>query len=281
MKRALIITSCLAMCLFGIVVAVNAETTGDKTIIRVKGSDDVAGRIDSLAKIFMEDNPQTSVVVSSGSRGVGFTDLVGGQCEVVMSGHQLTDEEKQLSQGKQVQIAERLIGYGGLVILTYPQNTVNELTVDQLAKLIKGEHTSWDQVGGPPDPVVFIGLEPVSSDIEKFIFHDLLGTWDVKSRIERANSLAGIAKKVGETKGALGYCRIRDIEGKHNSSVAMVLKIKKDASSPAVMPTRGSVEDKTYPIIRPFFLCTDSKANKEVKRFVDFIEGKGLPGQGH
>jgi phosphate transport system substrate-binding protein len=271
MATVLTLTTCL---LLGFTLS-NAQSQEAKTVIRVKGSDDMASRVDTLARLFMKENPQVTIIVSAGARTSGMSDLVDRNCELVMSGHDFTDEEKQAAREKGIQLDEHLVGYGGLGFLTYPENTVDELTLEQVQKLIRGDYNNWSQVGGPNEQVVIISLEALNSDVRLYLLHDFLHVPTVRSRVERMNSFQGILKKVAETKGALGFCRIRDLEVKDPSEGAKVLKIKTDPGSPGIMPSRTSIADGSYPLKRPFYLCMDSKAGDPVKRFAAFIVSKG------
>jgi len=263
----------------GLLIEVAVQPSSAATTIRVKGSDEMAGRVDELSKMFTKDHPTITVTVSGGARGTGLSDLVDGNCEVVMSGHDLSDEEKQTTREKGIQLVERLVGYGGLVVLTYHGNPVDELTVDQAQKLITGDYTSWSQVGGSDVPVVFFSLETGAQDIRQFILHDFLHVPSVRSKVERVLSFGVILKKVAETKGALGYCRMRDVEGNKDSAGAKIMKIKKDSDSPGIMPSRRTIADGTYSVRRPFYLCIDTKASADVKAFVDFIVSQGWGAQ--
>jgi phosphate transport system substrate-binding protein len=276
MKRPLVMTLILSVCFLGILTSVNAQSPDGQTTIRVKGTDDMASRVDRMAKLFMKDHPDVKIVVSGGSKGGGLSDLLDKNCEVVMGGHHLANEDKQTAREKGIDLVERLVGHGGLAFLTYPENPVGAVTVEQLQKLIRGEYTSWKEIGGPSEPVVVISLEATSSDVRMYLLHDLLGVPSVKSKVERVFSFGGILRKVAETKGALGYCRIRDMEEKgENPDGAKVLKIKQNADSPEIAPSRTTIADSTYPIRRPFYLFFDNKAGDKVKQFVEFVAAKG------
>ncbi|MGO9120132.1 MAG: PstS family phosphate ABC transporter substrate-binding protein [Desulfomonilaceae bacterium] len=279
MKKPLLITLTLALCLVSFLTLVSAQAPSAKTVIRVKGSDDMASRIDKMAKLYTKDNPQINVIVSGSSMGAGFPDLFDKTCEVVMTGHDLTSEDKQAARGKGIDLTERLVGYGAVVILTYPQNTLDELTVEQVQKLFKGDYTVWKQVGGADHPVVVVSVENLGSDTRMFLMHDFLNVPSVRASVERVTSFRGVAKKVAETLGSLGFSRLRDIEGGEGEAGAKILKIKMAADSPGVLPSRSSIADQSYPVRRPFYLCFDSRANDEVKRFVEFIVSKGWGAQ--
>ena len=263
----------------GFCVVMGVQPSDANTSIRVKGSDEMAGRVDYQAKMFAKDHAGVTVTVSGGSTGTGLPDLLEGNCEVVMSGHELTGEEEQKVKAKGIQLVKRLVGYGGIAILTYPENPIDELTVDQVQKLMRGDYTSWDQVGGPNVPVVVVSLEAVASDTRMFLLNDFLRVPSVKSQVLRVLSFRSIINKVIETRGALGYCRIRDLEGSEEAQRVKVLKIKKDASSPGVLPSRRSIADESYAIRRPFSLWVGANAAPEVKTFVDFVVSKGWGAQ--
>jgi len=265
----------LSVVVFGVFSPVSAEAPNGQITIRVKGSDDMAGRVDTFSKVFMKDNPNVSVVVSGGS-SAAFPDFLERNCEVLMLGHHLSDEQKNATRAKGIQLNERLVGYGAIAFLTYPQNPVDEVTVEQLRKLMIGDLT-WKQVGGNDEPVVVVSVETMTSDTRMFVLRDFLAVPAVRSKVERITSFRTIAKKVAETQGALGFCRLRDVEGPQGSEVK-VLKIKNVPDSPAVAPSRTSIADGSYPIRRPFSLCFDSKGDRNVEKLVDFIVSKGWTG---
>lgn len=280
MKRFFVMTLGLIMCLLVFFTSTDAQSPAGQTAIRVKGSLDMAGRVDRAAKEFMKNNPGVNIMVSGGSRGQGFQEFLDRNCEVVMTGRRVTNEDKQAAREKGIDLAERLVGHGGVAFLTYGENPTTELTVEQLQKLIRGDYQSWSQVGGASDPVVVISLEATENDTRAFLLQDLLGVPSVKSRVERMLSYGGIIRKVGETKGAIGYCRIRDLEEKGGDlEGAKILKIKEKADSPAIAPTRQTIGEGVYPIKRPFALLYDGKAGDTVKKFVEFVVSKGWGGQ--
>jgi phosphate transport system substrate-binding protein len=275
-KNLRIILGILAMsvAVFGLSTGVSAAATGAKIVIRVKGSDDMAGRVDRLSKIFVKDHPNFSVIVSGGS-GSAFPDFLDGNCEVLMLGHSLSKDQRNAAAAKGIELTERLVGYGGICILTYPKNPIDELTVDQVKKLMIGDYT-WKQVGGTDDPVVVVSVAAMNSDTRMFLMRDFLGVPAVRPKVVRVSYFRTLPSRVAETPGGLGYSRLRDVEGGKGDG-AKVLKIKKAADAPAVKPSRESLADGSFPIRRPFLLCFDSRAGQNVKKFVDFIVSKGWP----
>ncbi len=210
---------------------------------------------------------------------MGFAPLLAGDCEVFMSGHELTPEEKLAATEKGVQVAERLVGHGGLVLLTAPENTVNELTLTQIRELMKGNYTNWDQVGGPSLPVVFISLEDTDTDIRIFLLNNFLKIPAFHAKTVRVINYQAAIRKAATTPGGLAYCRIRDIEISGAAGETKILKVKKEPDTLAVLPSRETIADGSYPLQRPFYLCTTNTAHPEVQKFVDFVASRGWGGE--
>lgn len=273
MKKNTLIMVALCLVCFATLQIAQIPDAFAKTVIRVKGSDDMAGRINAETKEFMLEHPDVAVMVSGGAKGTGVADLTEGNCEVVMAARDVTPEEKQTAREKGLDIAISLVGYGGVAFVTHPENPIEELTMDQVKKLIKGEFTNWKQVGGADEPVTIVSVEALNSDTRLFILNDFLGVSKVTAKVERVSYFGSVTKKVADTRGALGFCRLRDLE---NSPVpTKAIKLKKDSDSPAVPPSRATVADGTYPMKRPFYLCYSQKVAGDVKKYVDFIISKG------
>ena len=64
MKRPLVMTLFLCVCLLGFLTSGNAQSPAGQTAIRVKGSDDMASRVDRMAKLFIKDHPGVTILVS-------------------------------------------------------------------------------------------------------------------------------------------------------------------------------------------------------------------------
>jgi phosphate transport system substrate-binding protein len=256
----------------------NSYAQDSKTLIRVRGSDSVAGRLERLSKLYMKDHPTVNVVVVGGAKTIGLTNLMDKSGEVAMAARKATDQEKGEAGKKGIELVELLIGYGGLTAIVDPENPVNELTIEQMKKVLKGEYTRWDQLGGLSEPIMVFS---VSSDTHqgtiRFLENDFLGKTPITKRAEVVTSFDSLIRKVARTKGAFGYTRIRDaLESPVSKQVQFkILKLKQTADSPAILPSRQAIADGSYPLKRPFFLYHDAKASPEVKAFVDFVVGKG------
>lgn len=260
------------------IAAFDSNAQNNRTLIRVRGSDAVSGRVEKLSKIYMKDHPDVNVVVVGGARTIGLPNLMDQSGEVAMAARKATDQERREAGNNGIELVERLIGYGGIVIIVDPENPVSELTIEQVQKILKGEFTRWDQVGGPAEPITLFSVGDAHQGTIHFLENDFLGKTPITKNAQVVFSFESVMRGVSETKGSIGYTRVREaLEAP--AAPFKIIKLKEKGDSPAIMVSREAIADGSYPLKRPFFLYLDSKAKPEIKAFVDFIVGKGWGAQ--
>ncbi len=153
-----------------------AHTEAGKTVIRVKCPDSMVARIYSLSKMFMKTHPEMTIDFWKGSSlDGGIPALLQGSTDIAMSTRRMTDQEIQTAVGQGKEFVERLIGHGGIVILTNRSNPVNSMTVEQVGKILKGDYTLWNQLGGNNEPVTVFSVGPKHPGTLIFMQQDFLG----------------------------------------------------------------------------------------------------------
>ena len=233
-----------------------AHKEDGKTVIRVKCPDSMVARIYSLSKMFMKTHPEMTIDFWKGSSlEGGIPALLQGSTDIAMSTRRMTDQEIQTAVGQGKEFVERLIGHGGIVILTNRSNPLNSMTVEQVRKILKGDYTRWNQLGGNNEPVTVFSVGPKHPGTLIFIQQDFLGGSPITPNAVIVEDFPTVMKKVSETPGGIGYVRIRDA---FESSIAgeipiKILEIKQSAATVAVAPSRAHVGDGSYPLRRPYF----------------------------
>lgn len=269
--------SVLLLCLV-LTTVTSAQTETGKSTIRVKCPDSMVARIYSLSKIFMKDHPEITIDFWKGSSVEGgIPALLQGATDVAMSTRRMTDQEIQTAVGLGKEFVERLIGYGGIVILTNRSNPLNSMTVEQIRKILKGDYTRWNQVGGNNEPIKIFSVGPKHPGTLIFMQQDFLGDASITDKAVIVEDFPTVMQKVAVTPGAIGYVRVRDaFESSIAREVAVkILEIKQSAATVAVMPSRAHVGNGTYPLRRPYFLYFESKAGRAIRKYADFIIEKG------
>ena len=282
MKKCLAIA--LGMALLGatLITMSDAQTEGAKSVVRISGADSMFNRIRVLSKVFMNAHPAIQVDLVGGSLvDIGMQELIDNKADIAMASRSLTAKEDQEAVKKGVELVERLIGYGGIVIIVNPSNPVNELTVDQVKKIFKGEYTRWDQVGGRDQFITVVRQDDTQHPgTYLYMVDDFLGGPFADKSIA-LTTYPSIMNKVSTTPASIGFVRQRDA---FESPIAKkapikVLKIKRTPALVGVMPSRETLADSSYALRRPYYLYYSTKAGADVVKFADFIVSKGWGSQ--
>lgn len=159
-------TRVLAAVLGTIVCASSALLTscssGEAKTVSTDGSTSMEKVIGALGEAFEAENSGTTFTYNPTGSGSGITAVLEGRCDIGLSSRALKDDEK--AQG----LTETVLAYDGIAIIVNPENTVEDLTVDQIASIYKGEVTNWSEVGGADGEIVLIGREAGSGTRDGF-----------------------------------------------------------------------------------------------------------------
>ena len=112
-------------------------TTG-KTI-SVAGSSSVTPVMQVLAEKY-EAVSGNKVEVNQSDSSTGVSSAIDGTCDIGMASRELKDSET--SQG----VVSTVIAVDGIAVIVNSENTVTNLTLDQVGQIYKGELTEWSQV---------------------------------------------------------------------------------------------------------------------------------------
>jgi len=257
-----------------IIFATYAFAAPAKNSIQIKGSDTMVNLGQAWAEKYMEVNPGDFVAVTGGGSGTGLSSLISGTCDVAMSSRNIKEKEIALAQKKGINPNEIKVALDGLAVVVNPVNTVNELTMDQLAGIFTGRITNWKELGGKDEKIVILSRE-VNSGTHVYFKEHVLRKMDPNSKEEFApgalmlSSSQAIADEVAGNSAAIGYYGMGYISPKQKP-----IAVAKDDKSEYVTPSIGNVLNGSYPISRPLFLYTNGAPAGLVKKFVDFTLSK-------
>jgi len=140
----------ICLCLIALAPTAPAQ---DRGMIRISGAGLLSDVVEGYAAVYKKEAPNCSVTVTGATTGIGFQRLVNGESDIAMMTRAATAEETKSAAAKGISLDSKYIGQIGLAVITNARNAVNELTMDQLAAIFKGEVTNWSQVGGPGEPI--------------------------------------------------------------------------------------------------------------------------------
>ena len=150
------------------------------------------------------------------------------------------------------------IGIDGIAIVVNNENTVSNLTLEQLEKIYSGEIKNWSEVGGEDKAIVVIGREDGSGTRDGF--ESIVMKNSTPSYAQELESTGTVISTVSTTAGAIGYASLANVD----DSI-------KALSIDGVSPSEETVKDGTFPIQRPF-ICVYKEGNENelIKAYLEF-----------
>ena len=231
--------------------ASGSQTQG-QAVVSTDGSTSMEKVIGYLSEAYMEDNKNVKVTYNPTGSGSGIQAVSEGRCDIGLSSRDLKDEEKQTLEGTVVAI-------DGIAIIVNPQNKIEDLSVDQIAKIYTGEVTNWSEVGGEVGPIVLIGREAASGTRDGF--ESITKTKDKCKYNQELTSTGDVIQTVASNPNAIGY-----------ASLAALQDSVKALTVGGVAPSEATVKDGSYVIQRPFVLVTKTvtQLSEVAQKFFDF-----------
>ena len=158
---------------------------------------------------------------------------------------------------------EIVVARDGLSIYAHESNPVKELTLAQLRAIYSGNLTNWKDVGGPDAPITLYGRENSSGTYAYFKEH-VLEKQDFAAAVQTLPGTAAVVNAVAQEPRGIGYGGAAYAKGVRDVAV------RRDDASPAILPSRETVLDGSYPISRALFYYTRRAPQGPVKQFIDF-----------
>lgn len=218
------------------------------------GSTSMEKVIGSLGEAYMAQNPDVTFTYNPTGSGSGITAVTEGRCDIGLSSRALKDEEK--ANG----LTETVLAYDGIAIIVHSENTVADLTLEDIAAIYTGEITNWSELGGADAEIVVIGREAGSGTRDGF--ESITETEDLCQYRQELTSTGDVITTVSQNPGAIGYASLASVDDS-----VKVLTVN------GVAPTEDTIKDGSYAVQRPFVLVTktDTALTETAQKFFDYI----------
>ena len=221
--------------------------------VALNGSTSMEKVVGALGEQFMSDNSGVSVTYDATGSGAGIEAASNGSADIGLSSRGLKDEEK--SSG----LVGTTVALDGIAVIVNPANGVEDLTVEQIAKIFTGEITDWSELGGDAGTISCIGREAGSGTRDGF--ESITKTKDACKMDQALTSTGAVIEAVAGNPNAIGY-----------ASLSSLKDTVKAVTVGGVECTEDTVLDGSYAIQRPFvFVTKDGVAlSAQAQAFFDF-----------
>ena len=234
--------------------AAPAAPTALTGTVSTDGSTSMEKVIGALGEAFMEANDQVTFTYNPTGSSSGIQAVQEGRCDIGLSSRALKDAEKASG------LTETILAYDGIAVIVNPENTVEDLTLEQIAAIYTGEVTNWSEVGGADAEIVLIGREAGSGT--RGGFEEIVDVEDACKYRQELSSTGDVIATVAQNPGAIGY-----------ASLASVKDTVKAVKVAGVAPSEATVKDGSYAIQRPFVLATKEgvQLGDAAQAFFDYV----------
>lgn len=221
--------------------------------VNVNGSTSMGDVIAALTEGFNEINPDVQINYTGSGSGAGIEGVLAGTCDLGLSSRALSEDEK--GQGA----VENIVAKDGVAVVINPENTVTDLTTEQIAAIYTGEITNWSEVGGPDAEIAVLGRDSASGT--RSAFEEILGIEDACVYLNEYSSTGDVIGNVASNPNAIGYASLSAVD---DSVVAVAVN--------GVTPTEATVADGSFAIQRPFVIVTveGTELSPAAQAFLDY-----------
>lgn len=243
---------CLIICIFAGCKGADINTQNTKQTVSTDGSTSMEKVIGYLSESYMADHSDVTVTYNPTGSGSGIQAVAEGRCDIGLSSRNLKDDEK-------ANLNETVIAIDGIAVIVNSENRVEDLTIEQIAGIYKGEITNWSELGGADAPIVLIGREAASGTRDGF--ESITGTEDLCKYSQELTSTGDVVQTVSSNPNAIGYASLASV-----GDTVKAIKVE------GVTPTAETIQNGEYKIQRDFVFVTrkDEPLSKSAQDFFDF-----------
>ena len=239
--------------------AVEPRKPGDGSKIVIRGSNTFGEELGPrLVAEFKKDHPTADFDLGPKATGYGMAALIAGQCDISGASRLPDAEEEELAKMRNVQLADYIIGAYGVAVVVNANNTIANLTTNQIRDIFTGVTQNWKDVGGPDAPIHLYARDPISGTY--LGFRELAMENKPYGHAQMLfTNYAAILQAVGEDPNGIGYSNV----GFGKSSGVKAVTVG------GVEPNFDAVNRRQYPYARTLHLYTNK--NQETASAHDFI----------
>ncbi|MFA5837417.1 MAG: PstS family phosphate ABC transporter substrate-binding protein [Bellilinea sp.] len=249
----------------------DSNSPSASTYIQNKGSDTIVNLALAWAEAYQTVKPDVRISVTGGGSGTGLTALISGTVDIANASRKIKAEEIQAAEANGIEPVEHVIARDAIAVIVNPENPIGELSLEQIARIYRGEVNNWSELGGEDRPIVRLSRE-TNSGTHVYFLEEVVRLGDKENKeIFSADTLLlpsseGIIAEVSDNPNAIGY----DGLGYVTPEVKM-LAVARTADQPYILPSVESVNNGQYPISRDLYMYTQTGAPQTVLDYLAWI----------
>ena len=223
--------------------------TLDAVVLEFQSTNDLSPLLRELTTRYSEEFPHVTFHAGTGDYGILLRNLESGDTSFFMS-----------SRLPEVQQWAVPIAQDGIAVVVNANNSVAELSIDQLRDIYSGSLTNWRQLDGPHRKITVLTREldvDTRSEFERMV----MGQRRTTANAEIIPSDEAMVQRISQIPGSIGYI-----------SLALLHEDTKALAIDGILPSRQTVIDNTYPIRSTIFVVGGQEPQQAQMDFILWIQ---------
>jgi len=242
-----------------------AATTPEPTAVPVTGSVTAAGSsallplAQAASELFMEINPDCSVVVNGGGSGNGLKQVADGAVDI---GNSDVFADQKLDAEVAATLVDHKVCTIAMAAVVNTSLGIDNLTTDQLISIFTATVTNWSEVGGPDLDILLVTRPSSSGTRALFKTWALNGTEEASNQALETDDSGTLMETVQNNQGAIGYVALSYLVNNDNVQAVAI---------DGVAPTLENMYNGTYMVWGYEHMYTQGEGSEAAQAFIAYM----------
>lgn len=279
----------------------HTSTSGTTTMVCDNSFENI---MNQEVDVFEYQYPDAHILVRYATQAEAFDSLFSLNTRSIVVSRDLTPEEKRGLKAKykkernaNVNVRSAKIAVDAVAFIVNQKNTCEKLTVSELADIVSGESSEWNDLEPSKLGKIRVILDKTGSSMATFLSDSLLNGKPLGPNVFAAGSVPEVFKVVEENPNAIGVLGVSwitsdmdspDIDSKELAESVLadgavmgatltnrvkVLKVNRDDEVRAYKPYQQYIFDGSYPLFRQIYMITTASTSNVAGGFYSFVTG--------
>lgn len=254
--------------------------------------------------VFEYQYPEAHLLVRYASQNEAFDSLFNMNTRTIVAARDITPEESAMLKNKyrrerdaNIRVRSARIAVDAVAFIVNPENTCEKLTVSEIADIISGRTTEWDQLEPSDLGRIRVVVDETGSSLGSFMRDSILHGGLLGDNVYSAGSIPEVFNIVEHNRDAIGVLGVSWITSDMDSADisretlaeeiladgpvmgttltqrVKVLKINRDNEVRAYKPYQQYIYDGSYPFFRSIYMITTVSTSNVASGFYSFVTG--------
>lgn len=193
---------------------------------------------------FMALYPKATIEIRTGRSREAVGELFGARADLIAVARDLEAEERSVAVQGGIELEGYRFAREGICMIVNANSRIENLAVEEIRRVYRGEVTTWDPLGG--DGRVVPVVQPLDSDPARAFVQEVLEERPVRIPAQTVESDSAAVAFVRRTPGAIAYVSL----AASAAAGVRVLKVAPVIGMPYRKPDPETVYQGSYPLTR-------------------------------